>query len=319
MNRPLAHLLAPRHWPAWLMIGCMWCLAQMPFRVQMAAGRLFGALMPVFAHDRVQIVRTNLDLCFRELPTEARDRLQRAHFRSLGMALVETAAAWFAPERRLEGLTHFEGYEHLEAALAQGKGVILLSAHFNSLEIGGRLLARRLPLHVMYRPDKSPVVEYFMGRSRERRYGRAIRRDNVRGMLRSLKEGHAVWYASDLNFRGSNRVFAPFFGIPAATNSALARIAAVSESPVVPFFTTQREEGDGYLLHFGPPLEDFPSGDAEADATRVNALIETAVRRTPAQYLWMLQRFKSRPPGEPRLYPVRPKRGRGGRAGRDHR
>jgi KDO2-lipid IV(A) lauroyltransferase len=158
-----------------------------------------------------------------------------------------------------------------------------------------------LPLNAMYRPNENPALEDAIREWRGRRFGAPIGRDDVRGMLRALKNKEVVWYAFDQNFRHKHRVFAPFFGVPAATNTATSRLAQASGALVVPFFTRRLADGT-YLQRLDPPLEGFPSGDPQADAVRLNALIEDWVREAPEQYLWTHRRFKTRPPGEAKVY-----------------
>ena len=180
--------------------------------------------------------------------------------------------------------------------------MILLSAHFTSLEIGGRLLALRAPFHVLYREHKNPVFESVMRRARERHFEKAIPREDMRGLLRSLKENRAVWYAPDQNYGGEHSVYVPFFGVPAATITTTSRIARISGAAVVPFFPRRLGHGRGYRLILHPPLEDFPGEDPAADAARINRLIEAEIRKAPEQYLWVHRRFKTHPDGKNVLY-----------------
>ena len=157
----------------------------------------------------------------------------------------------------------------------------------------------------MYKKHRNPLFEAVMKQARERNYERAIERHDVRGLLRSLKQGHAVWYAPDQDFGAQHSVFAPFMGVMCATLAAPARLAKLSGAPVVPFFPQRLHDGSGYRLILLPALKDFPGGDDVADATRINDVIEQAVRRAPDQYLWLHRRFKTRPPGAAPLYPAR--------------
>jgi KDO2-lipid IV(A) lauroyltransferase len=183
--------------------------------------------------------------------------------------------------------------------------VILLSAHFTTLEIGGRFLAMQagdLPLNAMYRPNENPVLEHAIRDRRSARFGAPIGRDDVRAMLRALRKNGVVWYAFDQNYRRKHRVFAPFFGVPAATNTATSRLAQATGAAVVPFYTRRLPGTCRYVQRIDAPLEGFPGSDAEADAARLNALIEDWVRDAPEQYLWTHRRFRTRPRGEPKLY-----------------
>jgi Kdo2-lipid IVA lauroyltransferase/acyltransferase len=286
----------------WLAAGLLWCTTRLPYAWQLAIGRGLGGLIRRLARDRQGIAMTNLDLCFPELSVRERHRLLDAHFASLGIALVETALGWWGPDRRLGKLATLGGFEHLQAALQRGRGAILLSAHFTTLEIGGRLLSLYTPFHVLYRAHKNPVIEALQRRSRRRRFEKAIPRDDLRAMLASLKKNRPVWYAPDQDHGIENSLFVPFFCIPAATLTATSRLARLSGAPVVPFFQRRLPGTRGYELTLLPPLEDFPGEDAGQDTRRIMNLIEARIRQQPEQYLWVHRRFKTRPPGEPPVY-----------------
>ena len=269
----------------------------------MLLGRLVGYLLYFVLKRRRDICNTNLRLAFPQLLPEERKALVRQHFISLGKGLLETAMSWWGNEKHLQDLTQFEGVEHLLEHLGKNAkcntGIILLSAHFTSLELGGRILAASNPLHVLYRPHQNALIEWVVARVRRKRYGKAIPRDNIRGMIKSLKEKQLVWYAQDQNFGHKNSVFVPFFGVEAATNISTSRISKISNAVVIPFFTL-RSEKKGYILRFLPALKDFPSDDVKQDAIRINRIIEAQIRDFPEQYLWTHRRYKDSPTGEDR-------------------
>lgn len=293
-------LIKPQYWLLWLGIGLLWTLTRLPLAWQLSLGKLWGRLFYHLAPRRRHIARTNLRLCFPELTPAAQQQLLRQHFESLGMGLFEMLSAWWSSDKALHGLGHIEGLEHLQASLQQGKGVILLSAHVTSLEIGTRFLTSHTPIHAIYRPHENPVIEYFMQKNRAHHAEKVIHRDEVREMLSSLKQNKALWLAIDQNFGHKNSVFAPFFNIPAATNIAVTRLTELSGAVVIPFFT--RRLSRGYAVTLQPPLAHFPSDSVLQDAIRINQLIEQHVRLAPEQYLWVHRRFKDRPAGEPDLY-----------------
>ena len=295
-------LYAPRYWPWWCAVGILWLHTRLPIRWQLATGRILGRVLYRVLPRRRRIAAINLRLCFPDLDQAERDRLLREHFEGLGLMLVETTIGWWVDDRRLQGIGEVEGLENLDRALAKGRGVLLLTAHFTALEMGGRVLAMAVdhPFHGVQRPHENPVLQYCIDRGRARRFGRMYSRDDIRGILKGLKGGHALWYAPDQAYTGSRSVQAPFFGIPVASNPATARIAKVSGAPVVPFFTL-REPGGRYRLRLLPALEDFPGGGLEADTTRINRIIEDQVRLAPAQYYWVHRRFKRRDGTDPYL------------------
>ncbi len=303
---PLLPLLAPRHWLSWLGLGLLRATsAALPVGAQLTLGAWLGRLSIPFARRRRNITAINLALCFPDLPDADREALLQRHFESVGMGLFEFCLGWWASDGALRHRVRLEGLDHLHAAFARGNGVILLSAHFTTLEIGGRFLAMStsgLPLNAMYRRSDDAVLERALRARRRRQFGEPIARDDVRAMLRALRKNEAVWYAFDQNYKRRHAVFAPFFGVPASTNTATSRLAEATGAAVVPFFTYRLPDRAGYVQRIEPALDGFPSGDHQADAARLNSLIERWVGEAPEQYLWSHRRFKTRPPGEARFY-----------------
>lgn len=292
----------PRYWPTWLAIGLMRLGAWLPWRLKMAVGRLIGLCAWRFARSRRRITETNLALCFPELSEEERSRLVRETFIANGKGILETATGWCRDPEHLRHRVTFKGEEHMTQALAQGKGALIIGVHFSTLDLGGALHSLFFPADVVYRAHDNPLFERFMTRARRRIFGRAIDRHDLRGVVRRIKEGHAVWYSPDQDFGRDASVFAPFFGVEAATLKLTAKIARMTEAPVMPLIFHRNPGDETYTLEYLPALENFPSGDDVADATRINGLIEDAIRRHPEQYLWLHRRFKTRPRGEPKLY-----------------
>lgn len=284
--------LAPRFWLLWLALGLIRLGVALPYSMQRPLGFGLGRLLRLFAHRRRRITRVNLERCFPELNAAERRLLERRHFESLGFGFIELGMCWWGKSERLRRLVRVEGLENLEAAKAQGHGVILLTAHFTTLEIGGRMLGLFTRLHLMYRPHRNPLLEDVVRRSRENLFERAIRRDDVRGLLTSLKQDMPVWYAPDQGYRGKNSITVPFFGTPAPTNPATARIARISGAPVVPYFIERLPGRGGYLIRLLPALENFPGDDDVAATARVNKVLESGIRYCPEQYLWSHDRFK---------------------------
>ncbi len=287
-----AELFHPRNWAAWLLIAYIRLGVMLPYPVQIALGRATGRLLWFVAARRRRITLKNLELCFPELGAAARLHLAHEHFASLGMAIIEFGMCWWASPSRIARLGSVEGVEHLKAARAKGHGVILLASHFTTLEICGRMLGLHTDLHLLYRPIQNPVIEYVQRRAREKLFDRAIQRNDVRMLLRSLKEGKPIWYATDQGYRGKNSVMVPFFGIPAPTNPGLPKLARSSEAPVVPLFGERLPGTQGYKVTVLPALEGFPSDDPVADLQRLNGMLENHIRRVPEQYLWSHDRFK---------------------------
>ena len=293
----------PRHWPAWIGIGLLRALIFLPHPLLMGLGRSLGGLARRLFRGRVEIALRNLELCFPELDQAQREQLMKAHFASLGMAAFEIPLAWWGSDRRLEGLAEISGLENLQSAADEGKGVLLLSAHFSCLDIGGRFLMAHFPFDAMYRPSNSPVVEHVMSRSRARHCEEIIQRDEIKKLLRRLRAASAIWYAPDQNTQRKKAVFVNFFGHLASTTPATHKLARMTGARVVPFQTVRKADGSGYRLTLEPALEGFPTDNAEADTQRVNDIIERWAREDPEQYLWIHRRFRTRPdPADPKIY-----------------
>jgi KDO2-lipid IV(A) lauroyltransferase len=266
--------------------------ATLPFAALLVIGRALGRVLSVLLTRFQRTARRNLELCLPQLAPQERDSLIVGHFESLGVALFETSLSWWASNERIQAICRLEGREHLEAALAKGKGVILLSAHFTTLEIGARILATFMPLNIMYRPTKNECLAYFLARNRGRQAKRAIRRDDIRTLVTALRANECVWYAPDQSYRKKGAEMVRLFGIPAATNTATSRLAAMTGATVLPYFAERLPGRRGYRAVIHPPLEGFPSGNPVTDAESFSRMIENQVRIVPEQYLWIHKRFK---------------------------
>lgn len=300
-----AYFLHPRFWLLWLGLGLLWLVTLLPYRVLLRLGRGLGALMYRLATSRRKIVELNLQLCFPQMSALERQRMVKENFASTGMTFFEMAISWWWPAARLRRLGTVEGVEHLQQAEAEGQGVILMALHFTTLELGGALLAVQRGMYGMYRAHKSPVFDYVQRRGREQRLLGVVERDDVRGMLKLLRAGGVVWYAPDQDYGAQRSVFVPLFGVPAATVTATSKFARMGRARVIPFTQQRLPNGQGYRVIVHPALADFPSDSEEADCLRINQWIEQAINVCPEQYLWAHRRFKTRPPGEAKLYKKR--------------
>ncbi|OHE85478.1 MAG: hypothetical protein A3G75_12660 [Verrucomicrobia bacterium RIFCSPLOWO2_12_FULL_64_8] len=281
-------------------LGIFRLLNRLPWSARRALARSLAWCAFHFVPVRRHVALVNLRLCFPEKSTEETRALGLNHYLSLALGLFETCAAWWS--RTVDLPPHrIRGGEHLASAVAGGRGAILLTAHFTTLEICARFLSEAYPVGCLYRDPNNPVIAHHMRRQRERRASIAVSISDLKGLIRALRAGHPMWYAPDQSRRTKQSEVLPFFGVPAITNVATSKLAEMTGAPVVPFFG--RRESDGsYTLSILPPLADFPSADAAADAVRINRLIEDYVRLAPDQYFWVHKRFKARGPGFPEVY-----------------
>jgi Kdo2-lipid IVA lauroyltransferase/acyltransferase len=299
----LARFLAPRYWPTWLLLGWMRVLAVLPFGTMVALQRAIARVLARLTRSRQGVPRRNLELCFPQLGEREIEALLTRHLEALAICVGEMSFAWFASPRRMRALFHVQGMEHLEAALARGKGVILYTAHFTPFEICAPVLKRLLPRYAfMYSRRRNALLQEVQRRKRLRTGHESFARDNVRAMLRSLERNAAVWYAPDLAYHGRSSTLIPFFGEPAMTNIATGKLARLSGAAVVPFAYRRSADDSGYVLTFHAPLDDFPTDDPIADTRRLVAILEEFIRACPEQYLWTHHRFGGRPAPLPDPY-----------------
>jgi KDO2-lipid IV(A) lauroyltransferase len=300
---PLYRFWQPYYWPLWLALLVLRVLILLPFRQQIRVGRLIGRLGLWMLPKRRKIAAINLSLCFPELSKDARNELLIKHFESLGIGLLDLGMAWWASDARLAKLIHIDGLENLLQPLRDRHSVVILSGHFAAVELTGRVMREKIrDVGVMYRPSRNPFVDQILRRGRSRSASILIPKDSLRQMLRTLKQGIPIWYASDQSYNRKYHALVPFFGEPAMTNAALTHIARMTDSVVVPYFSRRLENGSGYYGEFLPALENFPSADPAADALRINKLLEEKIRLAPEQYYWIHRRFKDRPAPHPDPY-----------------
>ncbi|GHC00709.1 LpxL/LpxP family Kdo(2)-lipid IV(A) lauroyl/palmitoleoyl acyltransferase [Thermomonas carbonis] len=284
----------PRHWPAWLGIGIAALLARLPWSLQRVLGRGIGRLLMALLGSRRRVAARNIALCFPELDVVAQAALLRRSFEELGIGLFEFARAWWGSVEPMRGKVVVEGLEHLEAARAGGRGVIIISGHFITLELAARLMCDHAPLAGMYRPHDGAVMEWAVLRGRLRYASAMFTREELRPALRHLKQGGLLWFAPDQDTRRGDSVFVPFFGRPAYSLTSTHQLARLSGAAVLGFAHVRHDDGS-YTLRLTPAFEAFPSADATADTARVMTAIETMIRAAPTQYLWIHRRFKHQP------------------------
>jgi len=297
----------PRYWFTWLGLGFFYVLGRLPMSASLLFGQMLGDLFFYVARSRRRICEINIALCFPHLSAAEQRALVHNIMRSTGKSIVESAVALWGPDSQFKQRYTITGLEHIEAAQAQGQGVLLVGCHFTTLDAAARILAFHVKYDLLYRKDVNPLLAYKLTTAREKFIGNAIVRKDTRQLIKNLRKGNVVWYAPDQDYGVKHGVFAPFFGVQAATVVATARIVQMSKAAVIPF-AHYRDEHNRYHLVLQPALQDYPSGDDVADATRINHIIEAAITKQPDQYLWVHRRFKTRPMGEASVYPKKQRR-----------
>ncbi len=247
---------------------------------------------------RAAIVRRNLELCFPDRSSEWREAVAREHFGLLAETAAEIAVCWTRRASLDDRAGEIIGLEHLDAA-RRDSGVVLLTGHFTSLELGGRLVAERVPVGGVYRPLRNARLNAFQNEGRARYAGPMLARDDLRGMVRHLRGGGVLWYAPDQDFGPDRSRFAPFFDVPTATLKGLPNLARMGRAQVVPMAVIKSPDSGRVIVH----LERAWSAEPDRMLERYNAFLERHVRAAPAQYWWVHRRFKTAPQGAPPRYP----------------
>jgi Kdo2-lipid IVA lauroyltransferase/acyltransferase len=285
-------------------IGLLWLISRLPLSWQSALGAGAGALLHALARERRHIATRNLEACLPELSAVERAALVREHFRWLGRSIVERGFLWYASRERIERSIRVEG--DVRFAERSQQPTMWLVPHFMGLEVAATAvqLFQSQRGATIYQTQSNPVFDAAVRAGRER-FGNSVlfnRQDSAKPLIRAIKqEGLGFFNLPDMDFGLKDGAFVPFFGVPAATllaPSKMARLLNMTVQPVV----AEMLEGGGWCVRFHEPWRDFPTDDALADATRMNAWIEARVRELPAQYLWVHKRFKTRPEGEGSLY-----------------
>lgn len=298
----ITEYLAPKYWVTWLTLGLLRSVIFLPLPAIEICGLMLGKLLYIFLPKRRQIADINLRIAFPEASSQDIIHMRKLCFTNMGIAGFELALSWWQDKRLLK-LCEVEGLDNITQHQQNGKGVIILTAHFTCLEIGGPVLNHYVPFQVMYKRAHNKLFDAFMRYHRGRLYKAIVDYHKPISMIKGLKKGHAAWYAPDQDFRGKDMIFAPFFGVQASALTAPARFAKMTDAAVVPYYIIRKPKGQGYKLVILPALENFPTNDVEKDALVINQTLEHLIMQNPEQYLWVHKRYKNRPKGEAAVYP----------------
>ncbi|MGY6555525.1 MAG: lysophospholipid acyltransferase family protein [Wenzhouxiangella sp.] len=293
---------------AWLLRGLARGLAILPLRWIHALARPLGVLLASVPWAKHAVVRRNLAACFPERNAGEQQQLQQAQGVELLRLAGELGALAYWSPKRLDGhIEIVEGWPVVEQAVAEGRGLLLVSGHLGNWEILNLELSRRLSMVTLYLAPKNAAVDRFITQVRERFGGRMVPSGSVamRELLRQLKNGGAVGIAADIQPKQGDGVFVPFFGVPALTMSLVNRLARRTNCAVVFCRAERRSRGLGWRLYFQGASDQIAGDDPAVALAEMNHWLADSIRRRPAQYLWIYKRFSRRPEGEPRFYPKR--------------
>lgn len=308
VSLPWRKLMRPRNWPLAIVLGIGWLVAWLPLSSHRSIARPLGWMIGKI-HRLRHVTRRNIEACLPDLPKVERRALEDASLREMAASLFAAFHAWFKlrPDHpTTQRQITYEGLDHLEQALAEDRRIILLNCHLNSTELNlafsSQLPRGARPMMVVYRAPSNAMADAVLQWGRSRFMNKVLPSTQTSTIVREIRKGALMWFAPDLEFHGRGHVWAPYFGIPAATSNSVARMAAMTDAVVLPMRMTRNADKSGFVLHIAPPIKDFPSGNAEVDAAKVNAEIEQQIMAAPAEYWWGLERFLNRPKGAPEIY-----------------
>jgi len=250
----------------------------------------------------------NLQLAFPEMSDVERGAILQSVYRNLGWLMAEFCQMSRYSAKSASEFIRYEGLEHYLLARERGKGVLVLTGHLGAWELSSFYHSlMEYPMGLVIRRLDNPFVDRFVNRIRCLHGNRVIHKDDfARGLIASMRAGETVGILMDTNMTPPQGLFVPFFGTLACTASGLARVALKTGAAVVPGFLLWEEQEQRYVLRFGEELALERTGNVEEDTAANTALctavIEGYIRRYPDQWLWMHRRWKTRPPGEDRIY-----------------
>lgn len=313
---PPAECYAPRYWGTWFGLGLLWLLSRLPHRPRRALGHWLGRRTFGRNRKRRAIVMTNLGWALPEL-AEQHTAIADAYFGYVGQMVVETGFFWWGSRQRLQAQMAIEGIEHIDNANRQGRSVIVTTAHHLPVDFGPLMISDHVERgFFMANRARNRLIDWFTTRRRGRFGGVGVMRDeSLRRLLRPLKQGaealQVLYMVIDEDLGLSGTTFAPFFGVEKATLLTPIKLAEMTGAAIVYVVTWFDDEANRYRMRI-TPIE-LPEGDERAKATSLNRAIETGIHLAPAQFMWSLRLFQTRPDGSPPPYTMKGKPGSGPR------
>jgi len=282
-------------------IGLMRALARLPLPWLRALGGVLGRLLFVLARRRRHVALTNLRLAFPDWSEAERVDVARRSFIAFAQAFIDRAWVWHAPDAVVRQRIRLTGAVD---ELRRPEAAVLFAPHFYGMDAGGAAIMQQAVARggSIYSPQSGAATDAWVRAGRER-FGDVVlinRRDGVKPVIKSLREGRYLYLLPDMDLGPEESLFVPFFGVPAATVPSLPRLARLGRARVVP--TVTRMTPQGYEVQVHPAWTDYPSEDVAADTALMNRRLEEWIRAMPEQYYWVHKRFKTRPAGEPSVY-----------------
>jgi len=297
-------LLHPRYWLTWLGLGFAFIVAQLPDRSRHYLGQKVGnAIYTNKKKKRYHVVKTNLEIAFPDLSKVALESLIKEHLEWYGCALVDYSLLFFASQKRLASKVEISGKAHIDQALEEDKSIIILLAHSVMLEFGPAALGFHYETFGSYKSSKNAVMDWMIAKARCRHVTFVdSREEGLRKLVKSLTPRRLMIFLPDEDLGKENAVFVPFFGKQKATLTTTARLAKLGKATALPAFAWYDPERKKYILEVSPALQNYPSRDANEDASQLNQALENLIKQNPAQYMWLLKWYRTRPEDEESSY-----------------
>ena len=287
-----------------LVLVLMWLLHWLPLPVLGRLGEGVGGILFTLIPKRRHIALTNLRLCWPDLTEAERKKIAKQHFQMYARSVLERGILWWGSEARLKRLIQVEPRVPLD--VIQSGPTILMCPHFVCLDVAGVAVMLESSLCSIYTQQRNKVFDRALrrGRSRFRPVKLFSRAEGVKPIIRAMtKDGLPYFMLPDMDFGAKNAEFIEFFGIAAATLTAMPRLAASTGAKIIPVIATMLPNYRGWKVTFHPPWENYPGEENMTTATRqMNAFIEQEILKTPSEYFWAHKRFKTRPEGDPGVY-----------------
>lgn len=303
-----------KYWTTWSSFGALWLLAYIPQAWRVRLATVAGSLIYRYHKKRRDIVDLNLSWCFPDLSEEERNDLGKQCFRYLVQSILDTGVLWWRSTERVRKHIQFQGVEHLERELAEGRCVMVLSGHSPALEKGGVAMSMDYPMTSFTNESNNPLIEWMAARKRTRFGGYVFPRGGgFRNVIKAMRDGYGLYILTDEDLGADSAHFIPLFGIPKATLTTPLRLAKLTDAVILTSYTWYDDERSCYIMEFSPAMPNLTTFEEEESLALLNERLEAAIRKQPAQYMWSLRIFKTMYDGSPPPYYRRSKPGSGPR------
>ena len=298
--------LMPNYWFTWILILLSFLISYMPNFFRSAIGATLGLFIFYTNNKRKNIVKTNLELCFKKMHAEQVKKITKSYFINLGRIFLDLPLLWWKSNKKLQQKCHLVNSHHIDDSLNLNKGVILLAAHSISLDFGGRSISK-YPIISMYKPFRNKLLNWFVGKSRSKTSDNVVvySRENIsfKKIIKALKTPIVFYYVGDEDLGKDNSVFHKFFDEEKSTLISIAKIASLSGATVIPCINHFCYTSGKYITSIGEPLKEFPNDNILENAKIINEALESIIMKDLTQYMWSLRLFQTRP--DNKVYPYK--------------